>query len=118
MTNRTEYQRNWRKNNPDKVKETIERYRNSGKAKRYLNNYRNKLRIEILNFLGGACIKCNFSDPRALQVDHVNGGGKKELRTITSYNKYFKMIKSNPEKYQLLCANCNWIKRVENKEHL
>ena len=25
-------------------------------------------------------------------------------------------IKNNYNKYQLLCANCNWIKRYENKE--
>ena len=27
-----------------------------------------------------------------------------------------KSIRAKPENYQLLCANCNWIKRYENDE--
>ncbi len=29
---------------------------------------------------------------------------------------YRKAMAAPPGEYQLLCANCNWIKRVENKE--
>lgn len=29
----------------------------------------------------------------------------------------YKLVLEQPRKYQLLCANCNWIKRFENKEH-
>lgn len=70
-------------------------------------------RQKVIDFLGGRCIRCGFIDIRALQADHVNGGGSKDRRgKRTSY----KEVVDNPGKYQLLCANCNWIKRVENGE--
>lgn len=79
--------------------------------------YSNK-RIEVVNLLGGRCIKCGFSDIRALQIDHVNGGGVKERKAITKmyYVVVQKSILAKENKYQLLCANCNWIKRFENNE--
>ena len=54
-----------------------------------------------------------------LQIDHINGGGVKELKKVNGTEHTKKVIRSvlNKEnKYQLLCANCNWIKRVLNKE--
>ncbi|MCK9370314.1 helix-turn-helix domain-containing protein [Candidatus Dojkabacteria bacterium] len=76
-----------------------------------IRNKRIKYRKVLIEELGGKCNRCGFSDLRALQIDHINGGGSKE---ITKY--YKKMIKEAPGKYQILCANCNWIKRVENNE--
>lgn len=72
--------------------------------------------------MGGRCKNCGFSDERALQIDHINGGGVKEKKNVkTNYNSFLlKQIQEDKEqfikKYQLLCANCNWIKKAENKE--
>jgi hypothetical protein len=78
----------------------------------------NKKRLAIIAFLGDSCVKCGFSDWRALQIDHVNGGGVKEYKEIKRCTSiFYKRIKSHKEKYQLLCANCNWIKRYENNEN-
>lgn len=75
-------------------------------------------RLEILMLLGRVCSKCGFSDPRALQVDHVNGDGATERKvTWGGTHRLLREIKQNPSRYQLLCANCNWIKRFENNEH-
>lgn len=30
--------------------------------------------------LGGSCVKCSFLDSRALQIDHINGGGTQERK--------------------------------------
>lgn len=81
-----------------------------------------KLRNITLEALGGKCVRCGFNDPRALQIDHINGGGSKERKKIkpsaSGFNKIvLKSFLAGENKYQLLCANCNWIKRVENKEH-
>src|SRR5438094_515100 len=38
-------------------------------------NYRAKLRDDFLLVFGGKCVRCGFSDKRALQIDHVNGDG-------------------------------------------
>ena len=81
--------------------------------------YRERVRNAVCALLGGVCIKCGFSDRRALQVDHIAGNGHKErLKLKTSSSLYRKILKMlHPEKeYQLLCANCNWIKRVERGE--
>ena len=75
-----------------------------------------KLRRDVLEILGNKCCHCGFSDPRALQVDHVNGGGGKEFRALGKTKMAKKVLETNGEGYQLLCANCNWIKRYENKE--
>ena len=98
------YFKNWRDKNPELAQQ---RNANTWKRKRY----------EIFDVLGGAeCTKCGFSDWRALQIDHINGGGNKEVKTFTSVSQYNKNILENPSLYQVLCANCNWIKRSENKE--
>jgi hypothetical protein len=78
------------------------------------------LHKKCIDKLGGKCKRCGIDDWRVLQIDHVNGGGKKEIQ---SYHKnydwrtyYRNVIADNSGKYQVLCANCNWIKRWENKE--
>jgi len=76
-----------------------------------------KIRMETLSFLGGKCKKCGFSDWRALQVDHINGGGHLENKLGGhSRRALLNRIRKSPKKYQILCANCNWIKRYENNE--
>jgi hypothetical protein len=99
----------------------IKRYRGDTEYREREKN-RNKAlywekRLSIINLLGGKCVRCGFSDPRALQIDHINGGGEKELKgfkhNTTAYYKYIlDIIQSGKNKeYQLLCANCNMIKR-------
>lgn len=76
--------------------------------------------------LGGKCLRCGFTDERALQIDHVNGGGSKEhhrrqkngaMWRRICLSKYYRLVVNDTTgKYQLLCANCNWIKRTENGE--
>jgi len=79
--------------------------------------YNQLYRQEIIKKLGGKCVRCGIDDIRVLQVDHINGGGNKEKRNFTN-NQIRKMIMNdNGSKYQLLCANCNWIKRNEKKEY-
>lgn len=79
-------------------------------------------RDKVYELLGDRCAKCSFSDKRALQIDHVNGHGLRERSNPRiSDSKYYylvvcKSVLNNENKYQMLCANCNWIKRYENKE--
>lgn len=95
------------------------------------------LRTEILAKLGGRCESpgCRWlnddgtsgcTDSRALQIDHVEGGGSAELRAghgvglahlyrVKKDLKY-SAIGGYASQYQLLCANCNWIKRYTDRE--
>lgn len=77
-----------------------------------------KYRALAIERLGGKCCKCSFSDPRALQFDHIAGGGGRErIRGHGGGITYLKDIAlGRRSDIQLLCANCNVIKRFENKE--
>lgn len=70
-----------------------------------------------VQYLGGKCVHCGFEDERALQIDHINGGGRAEARSIGVFGIYKKVLSGAPG-YQVLCANCNVIKRVTNNENI
>lgn len=77
------------------------------------------LRRAALAGLGGKCVSCGIADIRVLQIDHVNGGGSKERKGVgprTHLQRVLRSIANGERHYQLLCANCNWIKRHENRE--
>ncbi|MGK2864909.1 MAG: hypothetical protein ACSLE0_23455 [Chitinophagaceae bacterium] len=68
------------------------------------------------------CVKCGFSDERALCLDHVNGDGNlhrstgKYLKGINLYKKLYKNNFKCDYDLQTLCSNCNTIKVIEEKE--
>ena len=82
--------------------------------------YYDRDRSRAIMLMGGKCVRCGFSDKRALHIDHINGGGCRD-RKNGNYGKSARFLREavggNGIKYQLLCANCNWIKRVEMGEH-
>lgn len=87
---------------------------------KWFKEKRAKVRKEIFKILGDSCKKCGYRENRsALCVDHVNGGGCKEARKRGgSYMTHIlKKIKSGSEEYQILCCNCNQIKKEENNEN-
>ena len=82
------------------------------KRKRYA-----ELRQAVIAKLGNKCIRCGFADFRALQIDHIDGNGYKERkRIVANAPGWYRRILVDPSGYQVLCANCNWIKRYENRE--
>lgn len=87
-------------------------------------------RETLINALGGKCScsgdgcwhtgECIIADRRCLQVDHINGDGakdRKRLRSVGVVNYYFSHLAEARGKVQLLCANCNWVKRHQNYEY-
>lgn len=92
---------------------------------------RNAQRKEAIIALGGKCASptckwlnedgsfgCTVYD--ALQIDHVNGGGGKELDLLNkNYAAFLRKVmrEINTGNYQVLCANCNWIKRHQCGEN-
>lgn len=74
-----------------------------------------ELRRKALELLGGRCTQCPWTDPRALQIDHIDGGGHQERKKLGNRG-ILKNVLKHPENYQLLCANHNWIKKVERHE--
>ncbi len=92
--------------------------KNKVKWKSYDKNRRIRCRRAVIELLGGKCIICGFMDIRALQVDHVLGGGNKDRKTTGRFTSFYilKELLNKSEKYQLLCANCNWIKKAIQSE--
>ena len=79
-------------------------------------------RAEIMRRLGQtSCVRCGFSDIRALQFDHRLGGGAQHRRSVGIGNAYLRALLAMPveelqAQFQVLCANCNTIKKLENGE--
>ncbi len=111
-------------NNAERIRETNKAYyqnRKTPEQKAIANakslEWMRGLRRAAIIHLGGECISCRNSDPRVLQIDHVLGDGAEERRNLAVSTMLRQVIDTLPgERYQLLCANCNWIKRTENDE--
>lgn len=86
----------------------------------YQKLYLRKIRVSVIEKMGGKCVKCGFDNIHALQIDHINGDGSKERKERKykgNFHKHvLKSILNKENRYQLLCANCNWIKKFENNE--
>lgn len=106
--------------NSEKVKECNNKYRANHLEQRreksriysLKNNkiIRAKRREQVYAILGDKCVQCGFNDKRILHIDHINGGGTREAREIGHYNIIKKILKGE-QGYQILCPNCNFIKR-------
>lgn len=78
-----------------------------------------KIRLDVISHYSPSmvCVKCGFSDVRALTIDCINGGHKK-LDKAGGGSTFWRMLKRNgyPDGFQVLCMNCQFIKRRENHE--
>lgn len=108
------WQKDWNKLNPEKFRAIQKRYYEKVKLKRA--NIYMELRLSAIIFLGGRCQYngiCDNSDERVLEFHHINGNDLDE-----SGKKLFLHVLSNPEEFQLLCANHHRIVTRENVNSL
>jgi hypothetical protein len=98
------WQAKWRKANPNASREKGRRANNLLKAR-------------VFMFHGGKCNwrDCNINNMQMLELDHVQGNGHIERKTM-SYDKMLKRSLRFPQEYQLLCGNHNNWKRFLNGE--
>jgi len=94
----------------------------------YQNEYKKtylKLKNDILSYYSNnkvCCNKCGKTDINILSIDHINGGGRKQYKTIGINMKggisFYRWLKKNnyPNGYQVLCMGCQFIKRYEENE--
>ena len=102
------YQKEWRKNNP-----TL----GAIAQRQYRDHWNPILRQQIFDYYGSKCACCGETEPLFLTIDHVNEDGWKERQrnskgnystgTLDRLKKIISNMKENPEKYQILCMNCN-----------
>jgi hypothetical protein len=90
----------------------------SNRARRRITEraYRWRLRNRIVEKYGSRCSRCGFTDQRTLQIDHVHGGGSQQRAATNYVARSLEILRDTEGNFQLLCANCNWIKRYEREE--
>lgn len=107
--------------NKEYMKEYMRVYREShrNETRIYNKTQRRKYKNLVLEHYGNVCANCGFPDIRALQLDHINNDGAEERLSIGGSRKFsgwrfYKWVIDNnyPDRYQILCANCNMIKEL------
>ena len=78
-----------------------------------------KNKNKIFDHYGWKCNCCGETGKSFLNLDHVNNDGHKERKSNIGVNErstrsiYMQVIREKfPDKYQILCANCNMSKRI------
>jgi len=75
---------------------------------------RARQREQLHEMYGHVCTRCGFDDKRALTLDHINNDGNVERAELGERGVYRKARKEHqPQHYQILCMNCQFIKRTE-----
>ncbi len=100
------------------------RTKNSDRLAGLAHRSKQKLKAEVLPHYSNGTLarsKCGYSDIRALGLGHINGGGAEQRRNgfggAGGAKFHFWLKKNNyPSGLQVLCMNCNWVKREENNE--
>lgn len=92
------------------------------KVRHYYTKGNSKVKCTVLTHYGKgvcACVRCGFSDIRALSIDHIDGVNSKTPRSSKSGVTFYRRLRREgfPEGLQTLCMNCQFIKRAEGKEY-
>jgi hypothetical protein len=89
-------------------------------ANRKAKNARDRelLKKRIFAILGDKCARCGCSDARLLEINHKNGGGKREMESgRKSWRFYWDIAlgKRKPDDLEILCRPCNALHYLELK---
>lgn len=77
----------------------------NNEAKRENCRYYRKCALE---YLGNKCTVCLCSDINVLNIDHINGGGGKEVRARNGTINIHKEVMNGLRKdLRILCSRCN-----------
>lgn len=97
----------WRENNPEKYKEIW---------KRTNRQYKEKVLLKISDNL--SCNKCGCDKRELLEINHINGGGSKEMRKLGNNKVFYKSILDGTRSatdLEILCKPCNILHYLEMK---
>lgn len=76
-----------------------------------------KAKQAVFDHYGRKCVWCGFDDPRALSIDHKDSDGADHRRKLGGVNFYRWLVRQKfPDNFQVLCMNCQFIKRHDNHE--
>jgi hypothetical protein len=73
-----------------------------------------RVRAEVIQAYGGACVCCGESTPEFLGIDHIysDGGDERRKLKLTGATLYRRLRREGfpKDRYHLLCHNCNQAK--------
>jgi len=74
-------------------------------------------KMEVLRAYGHECYCCGLNQLEFLTIDHINGGGSKHRKQITSLYGWLK--KNNyPDGHRTACINCNLGRSRNNRDNI
>lgn len=85
--------------------------------RKWCSEYRRRLRSEMIIAYGSCCACCGETVEEFLQLDHVNNDGHLDRKQHKTSSKLFAKLKKigwPKDRYQLLCANCNFGKLMNS----
>lgn len=98
----SEYNKEYRKNNPTYFRSWV--HRQYEERKRYFYEHKAER----------GCAKCGFKDPRVLEFHHIDP--EKKLFSIAGSGRKFEDVKAEIAKCITLCANCHKIEHCERRD--
>lgn len=135
-----EKNKEWAKNNPDKVKAKRDKYRNANrdelnsnnndrrrelrktdteyaeKNRQYQRDYYKQIKKEIFNAYGNECAKCGETIKQFLEIGHINNDGKENRMDVCGRNtpdlRFYLWVRKEgfPKTLELECHSCNCVK--------
>ena len=115
------YARQYRLKNHDRIQSIDHRHYmdNRDRSLAYHKTHRAAIKCEVMRHYSPSltCQRCGIADLRVLSVDHIDGGGNAHKKREGTTNIYYWLKRHGfPPGFQILCMNCQWIKKVENHE--
>jgi hypothetical protein len=120
-----EWQKRWHRAHPDYAREKRRKYWTIDRRlarRREAQEYKKK----VISYYSNGTMSCAdpyrehaapYGNLLALTIDHIDGGGR-QARIRTRYWNFYKWLarRGFPSGYQVLCMNCQMIKKILNNE--
>lgn len=115
----TEKRMHWRSSNKDKDKVSFKKWRKNHPEN--ARNYKIRLRLRAMKKVSSdiACVRCGCDKCELLEINHKNGGGRKETKSKKGHNQTFYLDIANGRRdvkdLEILCKLCNRVHYIEFK---
>ena len=98
--------------------ECRKKYWNKNSYKIHSKKWYWKNKLEVIDKLGGKCVKCNENDFRLLDIDHIQKEKKKLFKNHQYTNsRRMKEWKENMNNLRLLCVKCHRLRTWKQQNY-